>query len=166
MKKSILATLMFVPLIGCAQVPPPMASTTGNQMARAVVIEVQPIYESIVVGQNCQPAYVQQAPQANVGGAIVGAVIGGAIGSRFGGGNGNRLMTAAGAATGAVIGGQPQGGQVQQTVRCTPILQQRQTANAYIAEFNGMRFSGSTYRPLRVGDVVAVNVTTVLNPGE
>ena len=37
---------------------------------------------------------------ACVGGTLTGAAIGGAIGNRFGGGNGNTIMTAAGAFTG------------------------------------------------------------------
>ena len=42
---------------------------------------------------------------ACAGGTVMGALIGGAVGNQFGGGTGNDLLTAGGAAAGAVAGG-------------------------------------------------------------
>jgi uncharacterized protein YcfJ len=49
----------------------------------------------------CASNPAAQHEVACVGGTLAGAIIGGAIGNRFGGGRGNTIMTAAGAATGA-----------------------------------------------------------------
>lgn len=165
-RKLILAVAFSTPLIACAQQQQAMQTTSSGQQAQAIVTEVQPLYESIVVGQNCQPVNVQVEQQPNTGGAVLGGIVGAVIGSRFGGGNGRIAATGAGAIAGTMIGGQPQQGYVRQEMRCTPITQPRQTANAYVAVYNGIRFSGSTYRPLRVGDTIYINVVTMINPAE
>jgi hypothetical protein len=56
--------------------------------------------------------------------------------------------------------------QPSQRMHCVPITQPQVTGNAYVAEINGVRFSGHTFRPLRVGDLVYVNTTTMINRGE
>lgn len=59
----------------------------------------------------------------------------------------------------------PEGSRPQrQGVRCIPITQRKATAFAYVANYKGISFSGTTYRPLRVGDTVHVNGVTLLNP--
>ncbi len=63
-----------------------------------------------VVLQACAPAATPQQQQqrqheiACMSGAIGGALIGGAIGNQFGGGSGRDILTAGGAAAGAVSG--------------------------------------------------------------
>jgi uncharacterized protein YcfJ len=62
-----------------------------------------------VVGPPNQRCWVErqqvtQAPQPNVGGAVVGGLIGGILGHQIGGGSGKDLATAGGAVAGAVIG--------------------------------------------------------------
>ena len=168
MKKLLCTSLIALPLIACAQVPPPPQSTAVGQLTKATVIEVQPLYEMVIVGRNCQPVPVYVAPpQPNVLGTVVGAVIGGAIGSRFGGGNGRLVATGVGSAAGAIAGANyHQGYQGYPQMNCTPITTPRRTGNAYVAEYNGIRFTGNTYSNLQVGDTVFVNVTTVINPGE
>ena len=164
----MIVSLLSLPLVACAQVPP-QSTVAYGQATRATVIEVQPLYESIIVGKNCQPVnVVVQQQQPNTAGAIIGGLIGGAVGSRFGGGSGRIVATGAGAIAGTMIGGQYQQGYPQQqaTMHCTPVTTLRQTGTAYIADYNGIRFSGNTYSNLRVGDTVFVNVTTIVNPGE
>ena len=146
----------------------PTAVMAQQYQARAVVTAVTPIVENIVVSQNCRDVYVQQPQQQqNVGGQILGAVVGGAIGSRFGGGNGRLVATGAGAAIGAVVGGnQQQQPSMQMQHICNPVIEQRQTANAYVANYNGARVTGITYRPLQVGDTIYVNVKSSVTPAE
>lgn len=178
--KKLCASLIAIPLVACAQVPyhpqsyqssvpPPPQSTAVGQLTKATVIEVQPLYEMVIVGKNCQPVQVYAPqPQPNAAGAIVGAVIGGAIGSRFGGGNGRLVATGVGSAAGAMVGANYpsyQQGYPQQ-MNCTPITTPRRTGNAYVADYHGIRYTGNTYSNIQVGDTVFVNVTTVINPGE
>lgn len=65
---------------------------------------------SVLALQACAPAATpeQQAQRqheiACMSGTIGGALIGGAIGNQFGGGSGNDILTAGGAAAGAVSG--------------------------------------------------------------
>ena len=60
------------------------------------------------------------------------------------------------------ITGQP----TQATTRCTPILQSQQTAVTYTAEYEGIQFSSTTFRPLAVGDTLKIQVITFINPSE
>jgi uncharacterized protein YcfJ len=129
---------------------------------QAVVIMTQPIIEQIVVRKSCQqvqqPQYYQR--QNSSVSPVVGAIIGGVIGSRFGEGNGRNLATAAGAIEWAMITsdqGYRQEYQGYAQTQCYPITQSRVTGYRYIAEYNGMQFSGITFRPLRVGDHVYLN---------
>lgn len=169
--KSYLAALLLAPTLAFAQIPPPALTTTQGQQTLATVTSVAPIYENVVVGRNCQqvPVYVQ--PQSSGVGEVVGGVLGAVVGSRFGGGHGRDVATVAGAIGGTMIGGRYENshGQIvmaQPEVRCTPITQLRATAVSYVAEYNGIKFSGVTYRPIGVGDKVYVNVVTSINPLE
>ena len=156
-KKTILC-LLLAPSFVMAQ----------QYQARAVVTAVTPIVENIIVSQNCRDVYVQQQQQQqNIGGQILGGVIGGVIGSRFGGGNGRIVATGAGAVVGTMIGGsQHQQPSMQMQRICNPVVEQRQTANTYVANYNGSRVTGFTYRPLQVGDTIYVNVGQTVTPAE
>lgn len=145
--------------------PDPVPSNVYNDKAEAVVVYVSPIFEQVVVGKHCQPvAQNQQFPM----GAVVGGVAGGVVGSRFGGGSGRVIATAVGAIGGMLLGDAVSNQQQYQPTRvqCTPITQMKATANSYVAEYKGKRVSGTTYRPLRVGDTVYVDAVTIINLSE
>ena len=169
MKKSLIAVAICVASFSAhAQYDHRRATVVDYRQTEAVVVQVTPTYESVVVGQHCQPVFVEQQPQHNnVVGSVIGGVIGAAVGSRFGGGSGRYVATGAGAIGGTMLGnhlaGQQQG---VQKMQCIPITQPQVTGNMYVAEINGTRFSGHTFRPLRVGDTVYVKTTTLVNPGE
>lgn len=68
------------------------------------------VFGCILVLQACGPAATPQQQQqrqhdiACVTGTLAGALIGGTIGSEFGGGRGQDILTAGGAASGALAG--------------------------------------------------------------
>ena len=171
MKKYAIAILLSITAVTAnAQYDYRRQTVVNSQQTEAVVVHVTTTYESVVVGQHCQPIMVEQQPQGqNVLGTVIGGVIGGALGSQVGGGTGRYVATGAGAIAGSMAGNHVANSnnrQYVQRMHCTPITQPQATGNAYIAEVNGNRFSGHTFRPLRIGDKVYVNTTTLINPGE
>jgi uncharacterized protein YcfJ len=118
-------------LMGCA-VPYPVYEQQPTVVQQPVVVQASPgqyeqrrdyrrrqnesLYEAEVLSvravmgppeQRCwieREQLVQQRPDLNVGGALVGAVIGGVIGHQIGGGSGRDIATAGGVVAGAVIG--------------------------------------------------------------
>lgn len=169
MKKTIVAlAICVVTTSAFAQYDYRRSTVVDSRQTQAVVVQVTPTYESIVVGNHCQP--VQEQPQSqnsNVIATVAGGVIGAVVGSRFGGGSGRYVATGAGAIGGSMLGNHlANSNQPSQRMHCVPITQPQVTGNAYVAEINGVRFSGHTFRPLRVGDLVYVNTTTMINRGE
>lgn len=172
MKNLLFATLVLISVAVSAQEyapypPQPHYATTSSygRDVQATVIQVTPIFEQVVVGQNCVPVTVY-APQPSTLGPVGGGVLGAVIGSRFGGGHGQQAAIAAGAIAGTMIGSQPQHPVAVTRHQCTPVVQVLQTQNSYVAEFNGFRFSGRTFRPLQIGDKVYVQVNTSVTPNE
>jgi hypothetical protein len=51
-------------------------------------------------------------------------------------------------------------------MKCIPVLQRKATAVTYVASYQGHDISGVTYRRLRIGDTVNVNVITSITPNE
>jgi outer membrane lipoprotein SlyB len=166
MKTKISVTLVAIALgfssSAFAQYEYRRQTTVEGGQSQAVVIETTPTYESIVVGQNCQPG-----PASNYVAPVVGGAVGALVGSLLGRGNGRLVGVAAGAVGGTMLGqhyGESQPSRPQ--MHCTPVTKLQATGNAYIAEYQGRRFSGHTYRPLRTGDLVYVNTVTMMNAGE
>ena len=144
----------------------PYYATTAsyNTEVQATVVQVTPIFEQVVVGQSCVP--VTTYTQQQGGSPLLGGVIGALIGSRFGGGHGHEAAIAAGAIGGTLIGSQQPTTQAYTQQQCTPVVQVIQTQNSYVAEYNGFRFSGRSFRPLRAGDKVYVQVNTAVTANE
>jgi uncharacterized protein YcfJ len=82
------------------------AAADGYAENIGVVVEVQPIYSTVVTPRVQERCFEAQVPvygynQANPGNVFAGAIIGGAIGNQFGSGQGNDAMTILGAIVGA-----------------------------------------------------------------
>jgi uncharacterized protein YcfJ len=82
------------------------AAADGYAENVGVVVDVQPIYNTIVTPRVQERCFEAQVPvygytQPNAGNALAGALIGGAIGNQFGSGSGNDAMTVLGAIVGA-----------------------------------------------------------------
>ena len=177
--KYLIIVAMFISCIAFGQqysdaVPQSAISTNYSKQVFATIVSVAPIYENVVIGKQCEP--IQRS--GNVGGALVGASVGAGVGSRFGKGRGSTIMAVLGAIFGASVGNQVQEDNgsrinnegkiisVSPTVQCTPVTQLKATAVSYVAEYDGQKFSGVTYRPIGLGDRVAVNVISSILPAE
>lgn len=94
-----LAGLVLAPLPGLA---------THDREGWARVVEVRPVIERVRIPERQDRCWDRQVERAvperrSATPLILGAVIGGVVGHQFGGGRGNDLMTAAGAALGTSI---------------------------------------------------------------
>lgn len=72
----------------------------------ATVLSSEPQYIRTVQQGNCYTTNVQEVQQGqpNTGAAIIGGLLGGVIGHQFGRGTGRDILTAGGAAVGAISG--------------------------------------------------------------
>lgn len=123
-------TLLFLGLLlitGCATAQ----THTGNyHTITAPVVHVRPITQTFTVRNDHCSNHTVQSQQSGVGGAVVGAVVGAAIGNRIGGGSGRDIATAAGAASGAIIGDRAQNAPRTVTV-CEPVYTQQHHTVGY-----------------------------------
>ncbi|MCX7166551.1 MAG: hypothetical protein NTV11_09775 [Rhodocyclales bacterium] len=166
----IVAAMLTWSLSSAAQIPPPARTTSAGHKAVALVVSVQPIYEKVVVGKNCQPTSSVGADQRSYlrsgSGASTGTVVDAGLGLH----NSRDVDTSVSATADTPADDRIEinSGRIaaRLPVVCRFITQLKPTLVAYIAEYRGIRFSGTTFRPLAVGDDVAINVVTLINPAE
>lgn len=85
------------------------ASATTFSVVEGTVVRVEPNYQTRVTYYK-PPCSMERVPvqvtsgDRNYGGAIIGGLVGGLLGNQIGGGSGKKWATAAGAATGAIVG--------------------------------------------------------------
>lgn len=161
----------------------PRWSNNDSHIARAKVVSVTPIYETVEVARpdkRCWQEPVQRPPRhhgrfsgpQSYTGPIAGAIAGGVIGNQFGKGNGKDAMTVAGAVLGASIGNdltrvehrpdRRHHGRFEQRCETVTQYESHKELVAYDVKY---RFRGQTYRTRMEhdpGDSMQVRVT--VNP--
>jgi uncharacterized protein YcfJ len=135
---------------------PALAGAQQVSEAWAPVVEAKPVWQTVripVEHDVCWDETVQQVVPARRSAApkILGAILGGVIGHQFGGGSGQDIMTAAGAALGASVAADqqyrnnPDGYRVSTERRCGTRTEYRQEERIIAwdvtYEFNGTLYN-------------------------
>jgi uncharacterized protein YcfJ len=135
-KKTAIALITIALMSGCASAGRYHddaeyynTSSVNHFTAKAKVIRVEPVYDSITVNQpetRCWNEEVRQHGHKSSTPVIAGAILGGVVGNQFGGGSGKDVMTVAGAILGGSIGNdirhsQPARGHVRMEQHCETV---------------------------------------------
>ena len=138
--RAVSVSIMFASIAACT--PPEAASSPAPGPVSTTIIES---CSSCGVVRSITP--VTQQGSSTGAGAVIGAVVGGVAGNQVGGGNGNKIATAAGVIGGALVGNN--------------IEQNRNTSTLYnvVVEMDdGGQQSVTVQGPVNISPGSAVNV--------
>lgn len=124
-----------------------------------------PIYQNVVIGQNCQTYQTQQTGSVINVGTFLGTVAGGIIGAQVGQGDGRLVATAIGAATGGAVGNHLNQANPQTQTQCVPITEQRLMGYSFIAQYEHLQMQGFTRSLPRIGQDVEIIINSTFYAG-
>lgn len=124
-----------------------------------------PIYQNVVIGQNCQTIQTQQTGSAVNVGTFLGVLAGGIIGAQVGQGDGRLVATAIGAGVGGAVGNNINQSQTQGQTQCVPITEQRLMGYSFIAQYEHLQMQGFTRSLPRIGQDVEIIINSTFYAG-
>jgi uncharacterized protein YcfJ len=139
----------------------------AGMMVRAKVLSSTPVYDTVSdPHRECwtESGYeTRNYRNNNTGGSIIGAIAGGLLGSTVGKGNGRIAAAAVGAGTGAVIGGNWNDGDRQETrpvdvQRCRTVDRPHQVVSGYDVRYRYEGREFATRLPYDPGNWLNLNV--------